>query len=73
MATLENSNDKTGKKRERKVALADLSMKYQATMLDGMIPDIPDHENRSPGAKKGSQHDISSSWLVPTVYKSSWL
>lgn len=72
MAILENSNDKTAKE-GTKGRTGWLSMKYQATMLDGMILDIPGHENRSPGAKKGSQHDISSSWLVSTVYKSSWL
>uniref|UniRef100_K1PSL9 Uncharacterized protein n=1 Tax=Magallana gigas TaxID=29159 RepID=K1PSL9_MAGGI len=42
MATRENSNDQ---KRKRKGALTDLPIKYQATTLNGIIPDIPGHEN----------------------------
>lgn len=45
MATRENSNDQ---KRKRKGALTDLPIKYQATTLDGIIPDIPGHENLPP-------------------------
>ena len=35
-------------KEEKKGALTDLPIKYQATTLDGIIPDIPGHENLPP-------------------------
>lgn len=48
MATRESSNDQNWQKRKRKGALTDLPIKYQATTLDGIIPDIPGHENLPP-------------------------
>lgn len=48
MATHESSNDQNWQKRKRICALTDLPIQYQATTLDGIVPDIPGHENLPP-------------------------